>query len=137
MSFLTRSVMWPLFAKLCEFCQTSTQLLHARINQRISSLVSTFNILGLISSSPAAFPDFIPFLPLPLLMQRKLPLPLNASLRVCHESMPLQDSKDLQSTGFKLYRIQKISIVKGFHSHPLNVTCRILNGVCYTEFFAT
>ena len=29
---------------------------------------------------------------------------------MCHESMPLQDSKDLQSI---------LSIVKGFHSHPL------------------
>ena len=36
------------------------------------------------------------------------------SLRVCHESMPLQDSKDLQSTH---------SIAKGFHSHSLQCSC--------------
>ena len=46
---------------------------------------------GLISSPPAAFPDF------------------NVSLRVCHELMPLLHSRDLQSI---------LSIVKGF-SHPL------------------
>ena len=33
-----------------------------RVNYRISSPVSAFNISGLISSSPAAFPDFIPLI---------------------------------------------------------------------------
>ena len=32
---------------------------HTRVNQRIPSPVSAFNISGLISFSPAAFPDFI------------------------------------------------------------------------------
>ena len=36
---------------------------HTRVNHRISSpSVSAFNISGLISSSPAAFPDFIPLI---------------------------------------------------------------------------
>ena len=35
---------------------------HTRVNQRIPSPVSAFNISGLISSSPAAFLDFIPLI---------------------------------------------------------------------------
>ena len=35
---------------------------HTRVNQRIPSSVSAFNISGLISSLPAAFPDFIPLI---------------------------------------------------------------------------
>ena len=35
---------------------------HTRVNQRIPSPVSVFNISGLISSSPAAFPAFIPLI---------------------------------------------------------------------------
>ena len=33
---------------------------HTRVNQRIPSPISAFNISGLISSSLAAFPDFMP-----------------------------------------------------------------------------
>ena len=39
---------------------------HTRVNQRIPSPVSAFNISGLISSSPAAYPDFITLIAVPI-----------------------------------------------------------------------
>ena len=83
---------------------------HTRINQRIHSSVSAFNISGLISSSPAAFPDYIPSIAVSTSAAVNTSSSLNVSFPMCHKSMPLLDSKDLP-------RI--LSITKGFHSNPL------------------
>ena len=68
---------------------------HTRINQRIPSSVSAFNISGLISSSPAAFPGFVPLIAVATSAAVKTSSSLNVSLPMCHQPMPLQDSKDL------------------------------------------
>ena len=101
---------------------------HTRVNQRIPSQVSAFNISGLISSSPAGFSDFLPLIAVATFAAVK-----NSSFSKCitycvSRVMPLQDSWDLQSIPF---------IVKGFHSHPSKCYLGILDGVRDVRSFAT
>ena len=108
--FLNIGIITPVCQSLWELCHTSTQL-------ETLALTWEYLLQSALSTSPVwfhlhqqLFQILSLLLPLPLLLQWKLPLPLNVSLPVCHESVPLQDSKDLRSI---------LSIVKGFHSHPL------------------
>ena len=62
------------------------------VSQRIPSLVSAFNNWGLISSSTAALPGFIPLIAIATSAALKTSsFSLNVSLSVSHEWMPLQD----------------------------------------------
>ena len=82
---------------------------HTRVNQRFPS-VSAFNISSLISFSPAALPNFIPLIAVATSAAVETSSFPKCSLPVCHESMPLQDSKDFQNIS---------SIMKGFHFYPV------------------
>ena len=82
---------------------------HTLVNQRTSFLFNAFNILGRISFSTAAFPDFNPRIRLlPLLSTWRLALYQNQSYRMSQLVMFLLGSTNPQSI---------LSNVKGFPSH--------------------
>ena len=82
---------------------------HTCVNQIIFSPVRAFNILGLISSSPGAFLNFIPLIAVATFVAVKTSsYPKRVTLCVSRVDA-LQNAKDLLSI---------LSIVKGFYFYP-------------------